>query len=1434
MSTTSSGRGGPRHWVAPLVLAAATLWNGSVRAVDADLLRREQAAQAQAAQIARDLIRTTLDIQVRQLEDNRLAGDNPLYQEVTRMRASIDGLMAGEMRSVVELIERARTADGPARDAAFNEARGQIREIVGRLSEERARLRRRLRLARLTADARQVLQLQVAVHDATRGLADLKDPRRLETAALRTIEDQRNVQLLFLKLNDVLVEVADWGPPSGPAAVRGLQMVKSHRIEPTIGQAVDDLENVRLTEAADRQKEVIAGLEAVLARVEGPAAAARRPATAPTGSAAELAALATRLRGLHEGLEPILARQREAIGRSQADPAAAAALGGEIATLLESARGDVAWPDAVAEWLDQAVAAAGEVGTATDASRLAGPLARASEALARLDSESAVAAADADRTALAVRVGELNRAIEVLERAAASQRRLVVRSRAGGISVDEAAMLAQRQQAVAEITASVAEAVPDVEGVDALVAAARTAAAEAGRQLAAAAPVADAVARAAEEAAGGFGEAAEVLRRKMQETAAAVDAAAARQLAEVTAVEAEIRSGLRGEGSAAARLARLEQATRLVRRAAVEQLRAEGRGTAADLREARDAIEEVAALQSAADAEAARAAASGGTSLEAAARQQAVADAVAAVAARRADLDAGVREAIARAAEAAGVAASETVARGPAPAEPFRQLARRAVEEAISRAERAAAEAREPNRPADPATQDRVTALAGDAATLAESVPEAAARLADAVKDSSAAAERARAGDEQPAAAARRRTSESLDAAGERLAEASRQLAAEVKAEVAAAAAEARRLAVEADQVAPKAGSALREAAAAEREPPAGGGPRGAQEEQAQMIDEARAELAARRKELERDRQLAAELAALAGKEAEDRARLAELANQPATAAAPSQPSPPPPGTSGGSPQTPRAPAAPTPPGPQPPAATGVAPPQPPRPRQTPDEDADPADASKALANALTEYAESQRSLGEKAEQLAKQKEIKNQPLAKALERAEELAADLEKAKPQEFIPTPQPLFAPSDKPPLPEQSSTGGVVPKQGKQDPEAASEPKAIPPQTQGPQNPASTQQSPPITPNPQEQLPADRGPMATQTVQTAPVTSSAQQATPPSAADVFQPNEGAPKSATPTSRSSPPEGKKPKPPGGEPAAEQGEKPEQPRKRVKYVMPEDAEPPLLASFTPPKPLDTAAEIAGPQAEAALLEAQEEEPAPRAEKERLLTDGEAEPEEEIIEEVVLQRSQNPPAPPEQQPGQTGTTPGDLGMGQGTPGKGVGGDSASPPTEQRPQQGNQHGKFDGREIEGEAPPVTPQGKPPGAAPPPPKPGKPPKPPGEPPPDELPGKAPEASPLAMPEIGGSVAPGNPADVNQVGEFTPGAPVFAEPQAADGKSGPGSLDRPADEARDMVRDPAAEAWFGKLPPGVQKSLRGEAPRPLPRGYEDRLRKYLRNVE
>ena len=91
--------------VAALALGLAIAFSTTTAwAVDGDTLRRQQSAQQQAQQIARELVVTTLDLQIRQLEDNRLTQDNPLYVEIRRMRSSVDGLLQKEMSSVVALL----------------------------------------------------------------------------------------------------------------------------------------------------------------------------------------------------------------------------------------------------------------------------------------------------------------------------------------------------------------------------------------------------------------------------------------------------------------------------------------------------------------------------------------------------------------------------------------------------------------------------------------------------------------------------------------------------------------------------------------------------------------------------------------------------------------------------------------------------------------------------------------------------------------------------------------------------------------------------------------------------------------------------------------------------------------------------------------------------------------------------------------------------------------------------------------------------------------------------------------------------------------------------------------------------------------------------------------------------------------------------------
>ncbi|MCE9548470.1 MAG: hypothetical protein K8T25_23595 [Planctomycetia bacterium] len=1566
--------------------------NSPARAVDDEVLRRQQADQQQARLIARELVSTTLDLQLRQLEDNRLAEGNPLYAEIRDMRGSVDGLIDREMRGVIDLLVQARNAQGRQQEEKFAQARDLVRQVVVRLATERNRLRRRMHAARLAVEAQQVLELQRRTHEATKALPTVAGQDERETRTLKVIQDQHDVRTLYLQMVGLLGEVSSWSPPTGPAAVRGLQMLKAHRVEEHVRAAVDGLEHVQFAQAIENQQAVIDGLVALLSRIDtartsgiadratllrwiselrerqrklldetaksqltpqqaGPLARQQQsiheglgqiadelsavpqveanlrdakaaalqavveiraahvaPATAQQKmvidqltalekvindtpllategkSAHELGDMVAQLRQLQTKLIGLRLQQTQAEQAVAGNLPLAADLEKQVAASLAEERPRLSTlPAAVGAWLEQAATAAHDAAQAAQAQpdRAASRVGLASDALRRAEAEVAAALADAQRTALAVEVGELNRAIEVLERAAASERRqaqlAIQASRGKGLAAVEIKGMLAEQQKIDQLSVKIAAAVQGiVDEAAGPLQAARTAIAKTSIELQRAAqqPAASEPARqASTQVAGGANEsamhllkAADVLRRNLRRAAGDLEKIAASQLQAVSAVERQVDKQLEGEKSdLSAKLTQLADARRQVLAAEVDQLRAAGRTDMAEMRALSQKLDLARTAQNAADSEARRLAEGvANTPLDAAERQQASADALADLAKAAAARPAAQKEAaegrddplaavLRRAAEAAGAAATQTVDSGPRAAESLRQAAREAIEEAhrLAAAETQAAQA--PAQALDPQAQARVSDAARQAKDAAlPAAPDAAHTLAEAAEQSQEAAKQARAGERAAADRSQKATAAALDKAKQQLEAAREQLLSEAKQKLAEQSQKADQLAEAASQVAPAAGAALRQAqrsADTSKNSPTG---KPADAEQTKAADDsvrdaleaARSELNTRKQEIARDQQIAKDLKEKSQQQQDAREQLAQLSQQLAQMGQQKQLSPPgpanPPGPMGGSPMTPQAPNPQTPHNPMPQKPSPPSPGNQSQPKQKSDHEPDPLETSKKLTNAIKDLAEAQEALGEGAQDLAKQKEIKNKPLRDALALADKLNEDLPKAKLQEFNPTDQPLFPPSSKPPLPEQKSTGGAVPKQGKQDPNAENEPKDIPAQKQGPQNPASTQDQPSIKPNPQEQQPADMGPMASQTVQTAPITSAAQQATPPSAADVFKPNEGSPKSATPTSQSSPPPpGKKPEPkPPGE-KKPQDKKPDdmdtdKPKPKKKKYLPAEEEqqpPPLGNAFKPPSALETAQEIAGPEA---LQKAEEElkkedELADARDKMKPEKKDEMEPEEE---EIVRQKAQKPMEPMAPM-GMTGTTPGDLGMGQGTPGKGVGGDSSSPPTEQRPQKGDQHGKFDGRDIDGPAPPITPEGKPGGAAPPPPKPKSDKQQDGEPPPSEIPGMAPEASPFIMPEIGATVGPGNPPDVNPAGKFGQGGPLFAEPEAGDGIKGAHAVDRKGD-ATVVPKDYAREPWFTKLPPGVQKSIRSKDRRQLPRGYEERLKKYFENID
>ncbi len=94
----------------------------AVHAVDdADLVRR-QSDQRQVRVMAQQLVSSVLDLQLRQLEENRLT-DLPIYSDIQLMRGNLSELVDREMAAVIEQLAAAQALEDSERDAKFVEVR---------------------------------------------------------------------------------------------------------------------------------------------------------------------------------------------------------------------------------------------------------------------------------------------------------------------------------------------------------------------------------------------------------------------------------------------------------------------------------------------------------------------------------------------------------------------------------------------------------------------------------------------------------------------------------------------------------------------------------------------------------------------------------------------------------------------------------------------------------------------------------------------------------------------------------------------------------------------------------------------------------------------------------------------------------------------------------------------------------------------------------------------------------------------------------------------------------------------------------------------------------------------------------------------------------------------------------------------------------------
>ena len=249
--------------IALLCLLAAPL---AGQTLQPDSLSRKQETQKRVRAMARALVAGILDVQLRQLEENELQATE-LYKDVRTMREHIDALVEAEMPRLVQLLGEVRSASEDQRGAKFVVARQKSREILVELLAQRQMVLRRLRMAEMAAQVRQLIQAETKVLLTTQALPERQSPER-ETLTLATVEDQRDVKAMYLRFKETLKEVAAWGGPVGTEAASGMRLLETGRVDAELDNAKEHLERTGFGEAVKSQRAVIKALEALLQIIE--------------------------------------------------------------------------------------------------------------------------------------------------------------------------------------------------------------------------------------------------------------------------------------------------------------------------------------------------------------------------------------------------------------------------------------------------------------------------------------------------------------------------------------------------------------------------------------------------------------------------------------------------------------------------------------------------------------------------------------------------------------------------------------------------------------------------------------------------------------------------------------------------------------------------------------------------------------------------------------------------------------------------------------------------------------------------------------------------------------------------------------------------------------------------------------------------------------
>ena len=255
------------HWLALLALfCLPSLCPAEPVPPRPSQLSAHQALQERARTMARELMASVIDTQLRQLEDNGLT-NLPIHAQIASMRSTIDAIVTTDMQGVVELLAESEARTPAEQASRVVEARRMIRHITIRLMAERQQILRRLKIADIAAQVRRLIHIQTSASQATESLPQQPSGKR-ESLTLTTIEQQRTVESLCAALTQTLHDVRTWDGPLGIGAHESLRRLKDARSDEALDSALDRLAASDFATAFAAQRHLLATFESLLNAIE--------------------------------------------------------------------------------------------------------------------------------------------------------------------------------------------------------------------------------------------------------------------------------------------------------------------------------------------------------------------------------------------------------------------------------------------------------------------------------------------------------------------------------------------------------------------------------------------------------------------------------------------------------------------------------------------------------------------------------------------------------------------------------------------------------------------------------------------------------------------------------------------------------------------------------------------------------------------------------------------------------------------------------------------------------------------------------------------------------------------------------------------------------------------------------------------------------------